>query len=78
MDSVSAEAVISATGTLKSNVESLSSSFTENMIAKSDGVTMEEVGDKICQQTEQFVQIIDDAAQNIANEANTYSPGGEA
>ena len=46
------------------------------MIAKSDGVTMKEVGDNICQKTEQFVQIIDDAAQNIANKANNFSPGG--
>ncbi len=78
MKDVDAGMVISPTDTLKSNIESLSSSFTVSMIDISTETKMDAVEQSIKDNAQTNCETINTAAKAIANTANTFSLGGEA
>lgn len=73
MKDVSAEAVTSATETLNSNIESLSSSFTVSMIDISTETKMDAVGQSIKDNAQTNCEAIKTAANAIANAANEFN-----
>jgi len=75
---VSSSEVKSATSSLKGNIDALSSSFTDSMIAISEGTQMNEVAESIKKIVEDNCKIIDTAADAIADTANSFNQcGGE-
>lgn len=75
---VSSSEVKSATSSLNGNIDALSSSFTESMIAISEGTQMNEVAESIQKIVKDNCKIIDTAADAIAETANSFNQcGGE-
>lgn len=71
---VSSSEVKSATSSLKGNIEALSSSFTDSMIAISEGTQMNEVAESIKKIVEDNCKTIDNAADAIAGYVTGFNP----